>query len=140
LIILAFIHTTHFTIHIITKCQNCCSPRIWSSSASSPAPPCSSIPQHFQEFSLTDCFKEVKAEKKTNDEEEPTEPVCKVEFKDAVRTSTIEELDFEYNRLWSMEGENYNTGADFDALKLGQSALEWDFEKEEKGISWLDFD
>jgi hypothetical protein len=64
-----------------------------------------------------------------------------VELNDVVRPSTIEELDFEYNRLWSMEGENYNMEGGFDALKLGQSTLEWNFEKEEdKGISWLDFD
>jgi len=45
---------------------------------------------------------------------------------EAVKTSTIEELDFEYNRLFTMEGQNYKNEGGFDALKLGQS-LEWNF-------------
>ena len=100
-----------------------------------------SLIQHFQDFALTDYYKEIKSEKKTNDNEDEDGPTCLLGLKEVVKTSTIEELDFEYNRLWSMGSEGYIMDYGFDGLKLGQSTVEWSFEKEEeKGISWLDLD
>ena len=61
----------------------------------------------------------------------------------SVKPSTLEELDFEYNRLLNLtDGKNEMNGCFLDLEGRDQfgNGNYWMFEAEEKPISWSDLD